>query len=213
MSKTIKSERKPEPRDESEARKRILEAAFTAFMNSGYTAASTLEIASLARVSKRELYALVGNKREMLVACITARASRFQVPADLPMPRDRETLAHVLTAFGTKIIHEVSDPTVIAAFRLAIAEATHAPEVAQVLDSIGREAGRVALRKVMTQASDCGVIKGRPPELAGQFAGLLWHDLLVSLLLGVAERPNPHEIAARARNATIAFLQLHVSAG
>ena len=50
---------------------------------------------------------------------------------------------------------------------------------------------------------------GRPAELAEQFAGLLWRDLLVSLLLGVAERPNPREIAGRARDTAAAFLQLH----
>jgi hypothetical protein len=33
--------------------------------------------------------------------------------------------------------------------------------------------------------------------------------LMVSLLLGVAERPNSREVAARARDATAAFLQLH----
>jgi hypothetical protein len=32
---------------------------------------------------------------------------------------------------------------------------------------------------------------------------------MVSLLLGVAERPSPREVAARARDATAAFLQLH----
>jgi hypothetical protein len=32
---------------------------------------------------------------------------------------------------------------------------------------------------------------------------------MVSLLLGVAERPNPREIARRARGAAAAFLQLH----
>jgi len=32
---------------------------------------------------------------------------------------------------------------------------------------------------------------------------------MVSLLLGVAERPNPREIAGRARDAAAAFLLLH----
>src|SRR5260221_575674 len=53
------------------------------------------------------------------------------------------------------------------------------------------------------------MLMGRPAELAEQFGGLLWRDLLVSLLLGVAERPNPREIAGRARDAAAAFLQLH----
>src|SRR5277367_3735543 len=76
---------------DEEKRARIVDAAFAAFMKRGYAATSTLEIATGARVSKRELYALVGNKQEMLVACITARAGRLQVPADLPVPQDRET--------------------------------------------------------------------------------------------------------------------------
>ena len=209
MDKASIRKHRQEGGDETAVRERILDAAFAAFMKSGYAAASTLEIATRARVSKRELYALVGNKQEMLIACISERAKRFDVPADLPVPRDRETLAQVLASFGTKLVREVSDPTVIAVFRLAISEVGHAPEVARALDSIGREAGRTALRKIIAGAQASGLLTGRPGELAQQFAGLLWRDLMVSLLLGVAERPSPREIAQRARDAAGAFLQLH----
>ena len=194
---------------EAAVRARILDAAFAAFTSGGYAAASTLEIATRARVSKRELYALVGNKQEMLIACISARARRLQVPADLPVPHDRETLAHVLASFGTQLVREITDPTVIAVFRLAIAEAVHAPEVAQALDSIGRETSRAALRQIMARAQDSGLLNGRPAELAEQFGGLLGGNLMVSLLLGVGERPSSGEAAARSRDATAAFLQLH----
>ena len=195
--------------DETDVRQRILAAAFAAFMKSGYATTSTLEIATRARVSKRELYGLVGNKQEMLIACISERAKRLDVPADLPVLRDRETLQKTLALFGTKLVHEISDPTVIAVFRLAIAEAVQAPEVARALDSKGRETSRAALREIMARAQASGLLKGRPAELAEQFAGLLWGLLMVSLLLGVAERPNPREIARRARDAAAAFLQLH----
>jgi AcrR family transcriptional regulator len=205
---SLPKERQEGP-DETEVRARILDAAFTAFMKSGYAATSTLEIATRARVSKRELYVLVDNKQEMLIACISARATRLQVPADLPVAHDRETLAHVLGSFGTQLVREITDPTVIAVFRLAIAEAVHAPEVAQALDSIGRETSRAALRQIMARAQASGILNGRPAELAEQFGGLLWGNLMVSLLLGVAERPNSREVAARARDATAAFLQLH----
>jgi AcrR family transcriptional regulator len=203
MTKASVSKRRQEGGDETAVSERILEAAFTAFMKSGYATASTLEIATRARVSKRELYALVGNKQEMLIACISERAKRFDVL------RDRETLEQVLASFGTKFVREVSDPTVIAVFRLAIAEAVQAPEVARALDSRGRETSRAALREIMARAQASGLLTGRPAELAEQFAGLLWGHLMVSLLLGVAERPNPREIAGRAREAAAAFLQLH----
>jgi AcrR family transcriptional regulator len=209
MATASKSKRRRKGGDEAAVRERILEAAFAAFMRSGYATASTLEIATRARVSKRELYALVGNKQEMLIACISERAKRLDVPADLPVLRDRETLKQVLASFGTKFVREVSDPAVIAVFRLAIAEAIRAPEVARALNSIGREASRAALRKIMAEALASGLLAGRPAELAEQFGGLLWRDLLVSLLLGVAQRPNPREIAVRARDAAAAFLQLH----
>jgi AcrR family transcriptional regulator len=195
--------------DETAVRARILDAAFAAFMESGYATTSTLEIATRARVSKRELYARVGNKQQMLVACISARASRLQVPADFPVPHDRESLAQVLASLGTRLLREITDPTVIAVFRLAIAEAVHAPEVAQAVDSVGREASRAALRQIMARAQVSGLLTGRPAELAEQFAGLLWGNLMVSLLLGVAKRPNSREVAVRARDATAALLKLH----
>jgi AcrR family transcriptional regulator len=212
MATESKSKRQ-EGGDESAVRARILDAAFAAFMKRGYATTSTLEIATLARVSKRELYALVGNKQEMLIACISERAKRLVVPADLPVLRDRETLEQVLASFGTKLVSEISDPAVIAVFRLAIAEAAQAPEVAHALDSTGRAASRAALRQIMVLAQTSGLLTGRPAELAEQFAGLLWRDLMVSLLLGVAERPSPREIAGRARAAAAAFLQLHPSRG
>ena len=204
-----KSKRGQEGDNETAVRKRILEAAFAAFMKSGYATASMLEIATRARVSKRELYALVGNKEEMLIACISERAKRLRVPADLPALRDRETLEQVLASFGTQLVREVTDPKVIAVFRLAIAEAVHAPEVARALNSIGRATSRTALREIMAGARTSGLLTGHPAELAGQFAGLLWGDLMVSVLLGVAERPNPREIAGPARAAAAAFLQPH----
>jgi hypothetical protein len=52
------------------ARERILNAAFATFTERGYGGSSTLEIATRAKVSKRELYALFGDKRAMVIACI-----------------------------------------------------------------------------------------------------------------------------------------------
>jgi len=195
--------------DEAAVRERILEAAFTAFMKNGYGATSTLEIATRARVSKRELYALVGAKEEMLVACITERARRLEAPADLPEPRDRDTLMKLLAAFGTQLLREVTDPAVVGVFRLAIAEAPHAPEVARVLDSIGRATSRAALRKIMSQACTSGLVAGHPAELSQQFAALLFGDVMMGQLLRTEKRPTPEEIEARARSAAAALLQLH----
>jgi AcrR family transcriptional regulator len=208
---------KPVPRaeqaGETAVRERILDAAFSAFMERGFAETSTLEIATRARVSKRELYALFGSKQEMLAACIRARASRLQLPADLPAPRDRETLARTLAAFGARLLREIGDPAVIGVFRLAIAEAVRAPEVAQALNALGVEPSRAALRQIMDRARSAGLVRGEPAEMAEQFAGLLWGNLMTSLLLQIAGRPTARETERRADEATAAFLRLYPEAG
>lgn len=207
------TKRRSEAAGEAPARERILDAALAAFTEAGFADASTLEIATRARVSKRELYALVGNKKDMLIACIAARARQFKVPGDLPVPRDRVALDRTLNAFGEQLLREISDPTVMDLFRLAIGEAVRVPEIARTLDSVGRAASRDALIETMTNARAHGLVHGDPAEMAEQFGALLWGSLMVGLLLGVAERPSPREMARRARNATAAFLKLHPQPG
>jgi AcrR family transcriptional regulator len=195
----------------SPARRRILDAAFSAFVKHGYTETSTLEIASQAKVSKRELYSLVGNKQETLVACISERAKRLEVALDLPTVRDRETLAKALTGFGELILRERSEPAVIAVYRIAIAEAERVPQIARILDSVGREAGRTALRGILKPARSSGLLNGDLEEMAEEFSALVWGTLLTNLLLGLSSRPNPTQIRRRARRATTAFLKLYSS--
>jgi AcrR family transcriptional regulator len=190
-------------------RDRILDAAFTAFMEHGFAETSTLEIATRARVSKRELYEVIGNKEAMLVACISDRAKRLQVPVDLPLPRDRETLAGVLTGFGTHVLREVTEPPVIGAFRIAIAEALRTPAVAQALHTIGRGTARTALVKIMGAAHAARLVGGTPATMAEEFVALLWGDLFVNLLLRVLDPPSPREQARRARTATASFMRLY----
>jgi AcrR family transcriptional regulator len=195
--------------DSQSVRLRILDAAFATFTEHGYSEASTLEIATRAKVSKRELYALVGTKHDMLVACITARASRMRSATEIPAPRDRETLAGVLTSVGTRMLSEASHPTVIAVYRLAIAEAHRAPEVARALESIGREANRADLRQLLGAARSAGLLRGEAAEMVEQFIALLWGNLQMGLLLQVADPPGSAELSRRAQRATRAFLKVY----
>ena len=198
------------PSAEHPMHERILRAAFQAFTQDGYSNTSTLEIARRAKISKRDLYANFGGKHAVLVACIKSRADRMRLPPDLPAPRNRQMLASTLTRFATKLVQEVTDPAVIATFRLAIAEATRSPEIAQALDAGGRDATRKALAELLTNAQSAGLIgPGEPTEMAWQYLGLLWEGLMVGLLLGVAATPEPAETERRATKATTAFLQLH----
>ena len=194
-------------------RKRILGAAFKLFVEKGYAGTSTLEIATRAKVSKPHLYASIGNKQAMLVACITRRTAKMQLRPEPPVPRRRQELALILNAYATSLLAEVSHPTVIATFRLAINEATRSPEVAQALEAAGRDPSRDALTDLFASAQSARVIcAGDTSEMATRFLGLLWEGLMVSLLLEVTSTPKEDEIKRRANRATSTFLQLHALA-
>ncbi len=178
-------------------------------MERGFADTSTLEIATRARASKRELYAEFDSKQDLLLACIRERAERLKLPVDLPELSDRATLERALVAFGTRLLREVSDPAVVTVFRLAISEAVRAPEVAQTLNDVAIAASRTSLREIMRQAIDARLLSGGAPEMAEHFFGLLWGSRMIGLLLGIAERPSAREIAARAEQAASAFLLAH----
>ena len=209
MTRKATRKKATEEGEEPALRRRILGAAFAAFTELGYSRTSTLEIATRARVSKRDLYALVGNKLEILVACIRDRAARFPLPADLPDAEDRGMLQAVLTTFGERFLKEVTDPAVVETFRLAIAEAIRAPEVAQALEAFGRERGRAVLRGALERARESGLVEGAPDEMTRHFFVLLWGDLIMNLLLRTVGPPTEQEIARRSADAASALLELH----
>jgi AcrR family transcriptional regulator len=191
------------------AQERILHAAMDAFMELGYTEASTLKIATRAQVSKRELYALFGSKQAMLAACIADRAERMQLPIELPPPRNREELMAMLSKLGATVLREVSHPGVMAVFRLAIMEAQRAPEVATTLET-ARQVMRTAVQKIVVQAQSAGLIAaGDPTEMSSRYLALLWGDLMVSILLRVREAPGTREIDRRVEKASEDFLRLY----
>jgi len=191
-------------------RERILDAAMCAFMERGYAETSTLEIATRARVSKRELYALFGSKAAMLEACISARVSHIRPPANLPVPHDAGELATLLERFGAVFLKEICRPEVVAVYRLAIAEAQRSPQVARTLNLAGQTASRDALCAILTPAQAGGLIAaGDLKAMAREYFALLWADLILGLLLRLGETPDAKEIARRARRATDAFLKLH----
>jgi AcrR family transcriptional regulator len=190
-------------------RERILHAAMDAFMELGYTQASTLKIATSAQVSKRELYALFGNKQAMLAACIADRAGRLRLPAELPIPRNQKEFSAMLSRFGATVLREVSHPGVMSVFRLAINEAQRAPEVAATLET-ARQSIRTALREILLRAQSAGLVAaGDARAMAARYLDLLWGDLMVSILLRVRKAPAASEIDRRVAEATEAFRRLY----
>jgi AcrR family transcriptional regulator len=211
LPKTVAPAPDPSPLADLEPRRRaILEAAYQVLVERGYAGASTLEIATRARVSKRELYAEFGSKSGILRALIAATAARMQLPLATAEIRDRDGLAAALVRYGTAALSELTSPHVVAINRLAVAEAGRSSEMGGILEDSGREPNRKALIDLLARAQAAGMLgPGEPGAIAGEYFSLLMGDLMYRLLLGVVPRPEPQEIRKRARAATQLILALH----
>ena len=201
----------PSPIDALPPRRRaILIAAVGVLMEKGYARAGTLEIATRARVSKRELYAEFGSKRGILEALIELSATDMQLPLVPAEIGDRHALASALTGYGVAALTTLSNPYVLAMYRVAIAEAPGNTELGEILDASGRQPNRRALIEIMRRGQAAGFLgPGESAHIALEFFSLLIGDLMVWLLLAADAPPGTAEIKARAERATHAVLALH----
>jgi AcrR family transcriptional regulator len=192
-------------------RGRIMDAAFAAFMQHGYEGASTADIARIAKVSKRDLYAHFTSKQAMLEACIRDRAETMRQPLNLPSPPNRAVLREMLIQYGMVVVRELSKPEVIATFRLAIMNAETAPDVAQTLDRCGRGAATAGLVDLLCAAAGKGLVSGaEPSQMAEVFLGVLTQtSMLVRLMMRVLETPDETAIRGRAVLATDVLERLY----
>jgi AcrR family transcriptional regulator len=191
-------------------RRAMLIAAFQVLMERGYAKASTLEIATRAKVSKRELYAEFGSKHGMLQALIASTAERMQAPLMPAEMGDRHAFTAALTTYGVAALGALTSPVVLATNRLAIAEAPAVGELGRILDESGRQPNRRALIQIMSRAQAAGFLGPDDPErIGGEFFSLLFGDLMLWLLMGVSEPPDAAEIRRRAERAAEAVLILH----
>ena len=194
---------------DEDKRGRILRAAMETFRQHGFAAATTIEIATRARVSKRELYALLGNKEQMLATCMSERGRRMRLPEDFPDSTDRATLHVALLALAKTILREITDPAVVEVMRLGIAEAKRSPAIARSIDSMGRAPADAALEALLKPACRAGLLGSADfAHMRSLFQGLLWGGLLIWILLGLEKAPTATEIERRAEAVVSAFLEI-----
>lgn len=132
-------------------------------MEHGFAAAMTLHIATRAKVSQRGLCAPVGNKEEMLAAYVASRGQRMGLPERFPGPSDMPSLLSALRRCGETLLPEITDPDVLAVFRLGICEAKRSRAFAAMSAPRGTAVGRLARvdRARDDRAAECA---GGPPK-------------------------------------------------
>src|SRR5262249_35063872 len=91
--------------------------------------------------------------------------------------------------------------------RLAIGESERSPKIAKALDSAGRETNRAALAAFLAKAAANDLLAHHDPAaMADFFCALLWGDVLIRVLLRVANVPSINEMERRATEGGRALL-------
>ncbi len=176
----------------------ILRAAAKLFFEKGYEATTTRDIATLAKTSKRTVYAEFPSKDMILRALISGSTAEITEVIDLELPKTREALLATLREFGGHFLQLVLDQRRMSMTRLAIAESLRSPAIGQEIETLGRQKLAASVERVLRHAAAEGLVQGRDIELLmNAYFYVLLGNLQMGILLGTEPLPSKETIAKR----------------
>ena len=158
---------------QAQRREAVLQAAGKVFFDKGFDRATTLEIATAAGVSKRDLYALFQSKELILEALISGSVTRMAAPVDLAAPKNRAHTLATLEAFGIQFLTFLLGPEPMSLYRLAIALADRNPATGRALLKAGIEGTTERFAAFVHRASDAGYLQISADDRADAIASYL----------------------------------------
>jgi len=192
---------------------RILWAAGAVFLEKGFDAATTLDIAARARVSKRDLYKQFASKQGILEALIAAHSNEMSTP-ELADPIDLKHLLDALRAFGPRFLASYLDPLKIALYRVAIAEAPTSSHLGEVIESAGAGPVIALFTEFMSKAVARGIVAATDAELVmAAYFNMLIGSWQLWLLTGTHAPPDAKTIQAQADKAVEVVRRIILKAG
>src|SRR5262249_60337936 len=136
-------------------------------------------------------YSLKHNQA-MHESCIRFKSDLARQPLPLEPVQELPALRSALDAYGTSLLTELTQPTVVAVFRLALLEAQRSPQVVRTLNAVGKEANRQTLARFLRQGQEAKrLAPGNPTRMARQLPALLWGDTNLATPFGTGTSPCP----------------------
>ena len=165
-----------------EVDRRLLDAATRLFLTLGFEGTSCDQVVALAGAGKGSLYARFANKEELFAAVVHRMVERTLTPtatiaAELP-------LVERLRAVGLEILHQALRPDALEMMRLVIATANRFPELAQLADKIGWEAGVDRVAGIIAAKGQTAHARAQAGPVAAWFISLTFAPQQMRALLG-----------------------------
>ena len=195
--------------NEPERRRLLVEAAESVFLEMGYGAAGTDDIARRAGMSKKTLYRLFDSKESLFAAVIAARResmepARFGDADCSSLPEIERALCRYLG----KLARFVLAPRQSALYRVVIAEAHRAPELSCAFYREGPAKAHAALADWLNALSLRRELRiPDPTGAAAMLISMAIAQLHMRVLMGDAASIDEKAIDASAHEATTVFLR------
>ena len=119
----------------------IIAVATRLFLADGFEATSIEAVAAAAGISKRTFYHRFRDKPDLFRAVVRGLIARWTPPADEDGLALGGPLEETLRRSGRQILAAALSPEALALYRLLIAEAPRFPELAQIINEQGTNAG------------------------------------------------------------------------
>lgn len=183
------------PADEDNAKRRqIIEGARAIFLARGFDAASMMDIAKEAGVSKGTLYVYFKDKDELFSAIVSGECA-MQQKGVFDFDHADHDVEAVLLSHGKAFVHAISDPGRLSSFRTVIAVAERMPDLGRKVYESGPAIGIAKLADYLRAQVEAGVLIIEDCEVAAaQFIETCHATMFKPMLFNFGPPPTPERV-------------------
>ncbi len=167
MAQTAKRKSRPHP---DEIRRAILDATLQLYLEKGYAATNTDEIATLSSVSKQTIYRHFSDKDDLVREAILSliAAAEEQGAESFDALADSEDLSRDLRIFAHQHLRDVIQPDIMRMRRRIVADVDRFPDVARAWYEAGPKRGHEKLSECFRRLRERGLLRIEDPMLAAE---------------------------------------------
>lgn len=198
---------RPRKGEECLSRDRLLDTAFSLFLENGYGNLSLETIARDARVSMRTIYSQFGGKAGLFGAVIKRCSDQFVT--SLSEENDLEdSPEEALISFAKQFLYRITRPEVVRMRTILIGESLRFPDLATQFYEQGPQRTLDHLTKFFARQQQTGYFAAVDPHfLADHFLSALRNGRFQKLQLGLESTPDEAEIDVWVRQSVGLFLR------
>lgn len=202
-------DRPNEVADDSAKRRQILDGARRVFLDRGFDAASMMDIAKAAGVSKGTLYVYFKDKDDLFDGMVRGECI-MQLDGVFDFDPNDHDVEAVLLKRGKAFVKALGNPQRLSSWRTVIAVAERMPEVGRKLYESGPARGLASLTAYLKAQVEAGILDIDDCEIAAaQFIETCHATMLKPMLFNFGPPPTDERIAYVVGIAVRTFLRAY----